>query len=196
MLSQLRPTLVLLTAFSVLTGLAYPLAMVGVAQALLPEQANGSLVERAGTVIGSRLIGQEFTSDRYFHGRPSATTAPDPDDASKTVDAPYNASNSGGSNLGPSQKSLVEAVTARVEALGVKPAPSDLVTSSASGLDPDITPAAALVQVPRVAASRKLPEAEVRRLVDQQTLGPDLGFLGGRRINVLALNLALDRVTP
>lgn len=196
MLSQLRPTLVLLVAFAALTGIAYPLAVTGIAQALLPAQANGSLVERAGIVIGSRLIGQEFTSDRYFHGRPSATTTPDPADASKTIDAPYNASNSGGSNLGPSQKSLIDAVTARVEALGIKTAPSDLVTSSASGLDPDISPAAASVQVPRIAAARKLPEVEVRRLIEQQIQAPDLGFLGERRVNVLTLNLALDRVKP
>lgn len=195
MFDQLRPAFVLIIAFTLLTGLAYPLAITGVAEMVLPAKANGSLIRSDGVILGSALIGQEFTSDRYFHGRPSATTAPDPADASKTVDAPYNASNSGGSNLGPSQKSLVDAVKTRIADLGVTKPPSDLVTASASGLDPDISPAAALLQVRRVASARGLPEADVRQLVEQQTLAPDLGFLGERRVNVLALNLALDRVT-
>jgi len=172
--------------------------MTGVAGLVFPYQAQGSLIERDGKVIGSALIGQEFTSDRYFHGRPSATTAPDPADPTKTVPAPYNAANSGGSNLGPTNKALIDRVQGDVEKLTQENAgmavPIDLVTTSGSGLDPDISPEAALFQVSRVARARGLPEARVRALVESQTEGRTLGLLGEPRVNVLKLNLALDRL--
>jgi K+-transporting ATPase ATPase C chain len=171
--------------------------MTGIAGLLFPTQAAGSLVERDGQVVGSALIGQEFTSERYFHGRPSATTAPDPADSTKTVPAPYNAANSGGSNLGPTNKALIERVQGDVEKLKAEnpsaPAPIDLVTTSGSGLDPHISPEAALFQVPRVAKARKMPEERVRQLVQAQVEGRTLGLLGEPEVNVLALNLALDR---
>jgi K+-transporting ATPase ATPase C chain len=164
---------------------------------LFPTQAAGSLIERDGKVVGSALIGQEFTSERYFHGRPSATTAPDPADSTKTVPAPYNAANSGGSNLGPTNKALIERVQGDVEKLKAEnpsaPVPIDLVTTSGSGLDPHISPEAALFQVPRVAKARKMPEERVRQLVQAQVEGRTLGLLGEPEVNVLALNLALDR---
>ena len=197
MLKEIRPALVLLVALTVITGLIYPLAMTGLAGALFPYQAQGSLIERDGKVVGSALIGQVFTADKYFHGRPSATTAPDPNDATKTVPAPYNAANSGGSNLGPTNKALVDRVKDDVEKLKAEnpnmPVPIDLVTTTASGLDPDISPAAALFQVPRVAKARNMPEDRVRQLVDEHTQGRLAGLLGEPRVNVLALNLALDR---
>jgi K+-transporting ATPase ATPase C chain len=196
MLREMRPAIVVLLALTLITGLAYPLAMTGVAGAIFSKQAQGSLVERDGKVIGSALIGQEFKSDRYFHGRPSATTAPDPADSSKTVPAPYNAANSGGSNLGPTSKALADRLREDVDKLKAEnptsPVPVDLVTTSASGLDPDISPDAAIFQVPRVAKARNLPEARVRDLVTQNTQGRWLGLLGEPRVNVLALNLALD----
>ena len=196
MLREIRPAIVVLVALTLITGLAYPLAMTGVAGAIFLKQAQGSLVERDGKVIGSALIGQEFKSDRYFHGRPSATTAPDPADSSKTVPAPYNAANSGGSNLGPTSKALDDRLKEDVDKLKAEnpdsPVPVDLVTTSASGLDPDISPDAALFQVPRVAKARNLPEARVRDLVTQNTQGRLLGLLGEPRVNVLELNLALD----
>jgi K+-transporting ATPase ATPase C chain len=153
-MKHIRPAIVMIIAMTVITGIIYPLLMTGIAQAVFPYQANGSLIEKDSKVIGSALIGQNFTSDKYFHGRPSATTEPDPKDASKTVPVPYAADNSSGSNLGPTSKALVDrvkadAVTLAKENLGT-PIPSDLVTTSASGLDPDITPAGALFQVPRV----------------------------------------------
>jgi K+-transporting ATPase ATPase C chain len=173
--------------------------MTGIAQAIFPNQAQGSLIARDGTVVGSALIGQQFTSDKYFHGRPSATTAPDPNDSTKTVPAPYNAANSGGSNLGPSNKALIDRVQSDMEALKKEnpsmPVPADLVTTSASGLDPDISPEAALFQVPRVAKARNLPEDRVRQLVTDNTQGRLLGLLGEPRVNVLQLNLALDKLT-
>jgi K+-transporting ATPase ATPase C chain len=196
MLNELRPAIVLLLAMTALTGLAYPLAITGIAQLVFPYQANGSVIEKDGKVIGSGLIGQAFDSQKYFHGRPSATVAPDPKDSSKTVDAPYNAANSGGSNLGPTSKALVERVKGRVEKLKAENrsamVPVDMVTTSASGLDPDVTPAAALFQVPRVAKARGLPEDRVRQLVEVNTEGRTLGVLGEARVNVLRLNLALD----
>lgn len=195
-MAQLRAALVLTVLFTLLTGLAYPLAVTGIGQVLLPHQANGSLVRRGDVVIGSTLIGQNFTSDRYFQGRPSATSASDPADATKTIDAPYNAANSTGSNLGPSSKALADAVEARARALGAGPQPADLVTASASGLDPHISPAGALAQVARVAKARGKPEAEIRALVERQVEGRDLGILGQPRVNVLALNLALDALAP
>jgi K+-transporting ATPase ATPase C chain len=179
-----------------LTGLAYPLGMTGVAQLLFPRQANGSLIERDKKIVGSALIGQNFTSEKYFHGRPSATTETDPNDATKTVPVPYAADNSSGSNLGPTSKALIDRVTGDAKALHdenpAAPVPVDLVTTSASGLDPDIAPAAALFQVPRVAKARGLSEDAVKTLVEANTGGRMLGILGEPHVNVLALNLALD----
>jgi K+-transporting ATPase ATPase C chain len=198
MVREIRPAIVVLLALTLITGLAYPLAMTGIAQVIFPTQAQGSLIERDGTVVGSTLIGQQFTSDKYFHGRPSAITAPDPNDSTKTVAAPYNAANSGGSNLGPSNKALIDRVQGDMAALKKEnpsmPVPADLVTTSASGLDPDISPEAALFQVPRVAKARNLPEQRVRQLVTDSTQGRLLGLLGEPRVNVLQLNLALDKL--
>ncbi len=196
MLNQLRPALVLLVALGALTGLAYPLAVTGIAGAVFPAEAAGSLIARDGRVVGSRLIGQSFTGAGYFHGRPSATTAPDPADASKTVPAPYNASNSSGSNLGPTSVALADRVKGDLATLKAEnpkvSVPVDLVTTSGSGLDPDISPEAAQFQVPRVAAARHIPEDKLRALVTSHTEGRTLGLLGEPRVNVLALNLALD----
>jgi K+-transporting ATPase ATPase C chain len=196
MLREIRPAIVLLLALTAITGLAYPLAITAVAGAIFPKQAEGSLIERDGKVVGSALIGQEFRSDKYFHGRPSATVAPDPNDATKTVPAPYNAANSGGSNLGPTSKALNDRVKEDVEKLKAEnpsqDVPIDLVTTSASGLDPDISPEGALFQVPRVARARNLPEDRVRELVTEHTEGRLGGLLGEPRVNVLVLNLALD----
>src|ERR1700759_4350839 len=196
MLREIRPAIVLLLALTLITGLAYPLAITAVAGAIFPKQAEGSLIERDGKVVGSALIGQEFKSEKYFHGRPSATVTPDPNDSTKTVPAPYNAANSGGSNLGPTSKALADRVKEDVEKLKAEnpsmPVPVDLVTTSASGLDPAISPEAALFQVPRVAKARGLPEDKVRRLVTEHTEGRLAGLLGEPRVNVLALNLALD----
>ena len=197
MLKEIRPALVLVIALTLITGLVYPLVMTGIAGAVFPRQAQGSLIEQDGKVVGSALIGQEFTSDRYFHGRPSATTAPDPNDSTKTVPAPYNAANSGGSNLGPTNKALVDRVQGDVEKLKQEnpsaPVPVDLVTTSGGGLDPHISPEAALFQVPRVAKARNMPEDRLRALVNEHVEGRTLGLLGEPRVNVLALNLALDR---
>jgi K+-transporting ATPase ATPase C chain len=198
MLRLIRPAIVVLVALTVMTGLVYPLAMTGIAQMLFPHQAQGSLIERNGTVVGSELIGQVFESDKYFHGRPSATTAPDPNDSTKTVPAPYNAANSGGSNLGPSNKALVDRVQGDIDKLKQEnpsaSVPADLVTTSASGLDPHISPEAALFQVPRIAKARNLPEDRIRQLVADHTEGLFLGILGEPRVNVLLLNLALDQL--
>jgi len=199
MLSQIRPAVVLLLLFSVLTGLVYPLAITAIAQIAMARQANGSLVLVDGKPVGSELIGQNFAADKYFHSRPSATQTQDPahpDDSSKTIDAPYNAANSTGSNLGPTSQKLIDRVTADVKAkhdAGWTGAiPADAVTTSASGLDPHISPANALAQVPAVAKARGLPTDKVAALVEAHVEGRVLGFVGEPRVNVLNLNLALD----
>jgi potassium-transporting ATPase KdpC subunit len=196
MLKEIRPAIVLLLALTLITGLAYPLAITAMAGVVFPRQAAGSLIERDGRVVGSALIGQEFKSDKYFHGRPSATTTADPNDATKTVPAPYNAANSGGSNLGPTSKALSDRIKEDVDKLKAEnpsmPVPVDLVTTSASGLDPDISPEVALFQVPRIAKVRNMPEDQVRQLVAEKTEGRLAGFLGEPRVNVLVLNMALD----
>jgi K+-transporting ATPase ATPase C chain len=193
---EIRPAIVLLLALTIITGLAYPLAMTAIAGMLFPEQAQGSLIERDGRVVGSALIGQEFKEDKYFHGRPSATTKADPNDSTRTVPAPYNAANSSGSNLGPTSKALADRMKEDVDRLKAEnpsaPVPVDLVTTSGSGLDPDISPEAAQFQVPRVARARHLPEDRVRQLVIENTEGRFAGLLGEPRVNVLRLNLALD----
>ena len=197
MLQEVRPAIVFIIALTLITGLVYPLAMTGVAGLFFPYQAQGSLIEKDGQVVGSALIGQEFTSDRYFHGRPSATLGPDPADPSKTASVPYNAVNSMGSNLGPTNKALIERVKTDVEKLKAEnpssPVPTDLVTTSGSGLDPDISPEAAFFQIPRVAKARNMSEDSVRQLVAEHIEGRTLGIFGEPRVNVLALNLALER---
>ena len=197
MLKEVRPALVFIVALTLITGVVYPFAMTGIARVIFPTQSQGSLLEENGKVIGSTLIGQQFQSDRYFHGRPSATVAPDPNDPTKTVPAPYNAANSGGSNLGPTNKSLIERIQGDMDRLKQEnpssEVPIDLVTTSSSGLDPHISPAAAFFQARRVAKARNMSEDSVRRLVDEHVEGRTLGLLGEPRVNVLALNLALDR---
>ena len=198
MMKEIRPALVLIVALTIITGLIYPLAITGIAEAIFRYQAQGSLIDKDGKVIGSALIGQIFADDKYFRGRPSATNAPDPKDPAKTIDAPYNAINSAGSNLGPTSKALIDRVKGDLEKLKqenpVVSVPIDLLTASGSGLDPDISPEAALFPVPRVAKARGLAEARVRALVESQTEGRTLGLLGEPRINVLKLNLALDEL--
>ena len=197
-MQHLRPALVLLCLFTLLTGFLYPLAVTGIASVIAPTQAGGSLVTRDGAVVGSSLIGQNFADARYFHSRPSATSAPDPADATKTVDAPYNAANSSGSNLGPTSQKLLDRVKADVEARkseGYSAVPGDAVTTSASGLDPDISPANAAAQVARVAKARAMPEAQLHDLLAKQMRRPLFGILGEARFNVLALNMALDAAT-
>ena len=198
MLREIRPAIVFVIALALLTGVAYPFAITGIAQVIFPDKAQGSLLERDGKVVGSALIGQEFTSNRYFHGRPSATVTPSADAPSGNVPAPYNAANSGGSNLGPTSKELIariEGDTAKLKQENPEaPVPIDLVTTSGSGLDPHISPEAALFQVPRVARARNLPENQVRQLVAENTSDRIVGLLGEPRVNVLELNLALDRV--
>jgi potassium-transporting ATPase KdpC subunit len=198
MLREIRPAIVLLVGLTLITGLAYPLAMTGIAGIIFPKQAQGSLIEHDGKVVGSALIGQEFKDDKYFHGRPSATTAPDPNDSTKTVPAPYNAANSGGSNLGPTSKALADRVKEDVDKLKAEnpsqSVPVDLVTTSGSGLDPNISPEAALFQVPRVAKARNIPEAKLRQLIEEHVEARTLGVLGEPRVNVLLLNVALDQL--
>ena len=198
MLSQIRPAVVLLALFTLLTGFVYPMAITGVAQALLPYQANGSLLQVGGKPVGSELIGQNFAADKYFHSRPSATQAQDPahpDDPTKTIDAPYNAANSTGSNLGPTSQKLLDRVKADVaakQAAGWKSIPADAVTTSASGLDPHISPENAIAQIAAVAKARNLPVDKVRALVDANIEGRAFGLVGEPRVNVLRLNMALD----
>jgi K+-transporting ATPase ATPase C chain len=197
MLKELRPAIVMTLVLTILTGLIYPFVMTGIGQAVFPAQANGSLIEKEGKVIGSDLIGQNFTGDKYFYGRPSATTDTDPNDSTKTVPSPYNANGSTGSNLGPTSKALLDRVkgdTDKLKAENNAPVPVDLVTTSASGLDPDITPAAAAFQISRVAKARGMSEDAVRQVVAAVTEERMLGFLGEPHVNVLRLNLALDAV--
>jgi potassium-transporting ATPase KdpC subunit len=197
MLHEIRPAIVFIIALTLITGLVYPLVMTGIAGVLFPYQAQGSLIEKDGKVIGSELIGQSFTSDSYFHGRLSATLGPDPADPSKTASVPYNAVNSMGSNLGPTNKALIDRVTADVDKLKQENpsthVPIDLVTTSGSGLDPHISPDAAYFQVPRVAKARNMPEDTLRRLIADHIEGRTLGLFGEPRVNVLELNLALDK---
>lgn len=198
-MNEIRPAIMMLFVLTLITGLAYPLAMTGIAETLFPKNAGGSLIERDGKVVGSALIGQEFKSDRYFHGRPSATLGPDPADPSKSVVQPYNAANSMGSNLGPTNRALATRVEEDVNRLKQEnpnmPVPIDLVTTTASGLDPDISPEAAFFQVPRIAKARGLSEERVRQLIEAHIEQRILGVLGEPRVNVLQLNLALDQVT-
>ena len=200
MLAQLRPAIVMIVLFTALTGLAYPLAITGVAQLAFSNQANGGVIERNGKIVGSSLIGQSFTSDRYFHGRPSATSAPDPTDSTKMVDAPYNAANSSGSNLGPTSQKLVDRVNNAIEgefAAGrIDLVAADAVTTSGSGLDPHISPQFALAQVPAVARAGGLNESRVRGLVEEHIEQRFSGLIGEPRVNVLELNLALDATRP
>ena len=196
MLREVRPAILMIVVMTVITGLVYPLGMTGIAKLVFPHQAMGSLVVKDGKVIGSELIGQSFSSGKYFHGRPSATTEPDPKDPTKTVPVPYAADNSAASNLAPTAQPLIDRVkqdAGRLAAENPKaPVPVDLVTTSASGLDPDITPAGALFQVPRIAMARNLPEERLRQLVEDNIEGRILGILGEPHVNVLKLNLALD----
>ena len=196
MAREIRPAIFILLALTLITGLVYPLAITGIAGLVFPHQAQGSLVRRGDAVVGSAIIGQQFASERYFHGRPSATTAPDPADPTKSVPAPYNAANSDGSNLGPSNKALIDRVQGDIAALKKDnpsdPIPPDSVTTSGSGLDPDISPEAALFQVLRVAKARNMPEDRLRQIVNEHVEARFLGLLGEPRVNVLALNMALD----
>jgi potassium-transporting ATPase KdpC subunit len=196
MLQHIRPAIVLIFLMTILLGVIYPYAIWAVGAVVFPGRAGGSMITRNGAVVGSSLIGQVFTSDKYFHGRPSATNTPDPKDPTKNIDAPYNAANSGASNYGATSQPLVDRVKGDIEALrkeGIDgPIPADAVTTSASGLDPEISPAFALLQVARVAKARNLPEDKVRALVLAQADGRFLGFIGEPRVNVLLLNLALD----
>jgi K+-transporting ATPase ATPase C chain len=186
----------MIVVMTLLTGIVYPLAMTAVAHVLFPGQAEGSLIRKTGKIIGSELIGQNFTADKYFYGRPSATTHTDLKDPTKTIPAPHNAANSGGSNSRPTAKSLIDRIKGDTDKLEAEnpgtPVPVDLVTTSASGLDPDVTPAATLFQVPRVAKARNLPEERVKQLVAEATVGRWLGIIGEPHVNVLKLNMALD----
>jgi K+-transporting ATPase ATPase C chain len=193
MFAQFRPVIVMITLFTLLTGLIFPLGFVAFGSIALPFQAGGSLIEKDGHVIGSALIGQNFTSDKYFHGRPSALMGTDPKDSSKQVPTPYDASESGASNLAPASKALVDRVTGDVAKLGAKNVPGDMLTTSGSGLDPDISPDNAYLQVSRVAKARGMSEADLRQVVASHISPPALGIFGDERVNVLALNLDLDK---
>lgn len=193
-ISALRPAIVLIVFFTVLTGIALPLGFNGLGAAVLPYQAGGSLIMKGDTVVGSALIGQVFTSEKYFFGRPSATMNTDSADSTKQVSVPYDASSSGASNLAPTSQALIDRVKADIDAAGPAPVPADTVTTSASGLDPHISPANAARQVARVAKARGLRENDVQALLDRQTEGRLFGLIGEPRVNVLRLNLALDAV--
>ena len=188
----LRPAATMVFGFTLVLGLAVPAVFTQVAGALAPSRSGGSLIERNGRVIGSALIGQNFTEARYFHPRPSATSAPDPQGGAGTVDSPYNAAAGAASQRGPTSRALVDTVRDRVAEAGPTPVPADAVTASGSGLDPDISPENVARQVARVAAARGMTEERVRVLVAANTAGPILGLLGAERVNVLSLNLALD----
>jgi K+-transporting ATPase ATPase C chain len=192
MVSQLRPAITLIAIFTLLTGVLMPLGFVGFGKLVMPYQAGGSLIVQNGKVVGSAIIGQNFTSDKYFHGRPSALMGTDPKDSTKQVATPYDASESGASNLAPTSKALVDRVTGDVKAFHGASVPADAVTTSASGLDPHISPENAALQIERVAKARNLSPDAVKRLVDAHTEAPFLGVLGAPRVNVLAINLALD----
>jgi len=196
MLAQLRPALVMIAIFTVLTGIVFPLGFVAFGKLAFPYQAGGSLIEAHGQVIGSALIGQNFTAEKYFWGRPSALMGTDPKDSTKQIATPYDAGESGASNLGPTSKALIDRVTAALPPAGTKPVPGDALTTSASGLDPDISPENAAGQVARVALARGMSPELVRALVMQKTQAPALGFIGAPRVNVLELNLALDSAKP
>jgi K+-transporting ATPase ATPase C chain len=199
MLNQLRPAIVMMVLLTLITGIAYPLAITGIGKAIFPTQAAGSLIEKDGKVIGSSLIGQNFAGETYFHGRPSATTDTDPNDSTKTISVPYKADASTGSNLGPTSKALMDRVKGDVDTLKAGNdalVPVDLVTTSASGLDPDITPAGADFQVARVAKARGMSPDAVRQIVAQVTEGRTFGVLGEAHVNVLKLNMALDAASP
>ncbi len=196
---HLRPALVLVVLFTILTGIALPLGFVAASAVVFPHSAGGSLVARGGQIVGSSLLGQSFTQDKYFQGRLSATVMQDPahpDNSTRTVPAPYNAASSAGSNAGPTSKALVDRVTGDIAKAGAKPVPGDMLTTSASGLDPDISPQTAARQVARVAQARGLPAAQVQALLDANTAGRLAGLVGEPRVNVLALNLALDAAHP
>ena len=192
MLSQLRPVVVMIGIFTVVTGVVLPLGFTAIGGVVFPTAAGGSLIQRDGKIIGSALIGQNFTSDKYFHGRPSALMGTDPKDSSKQVATPYDASESGASNLGPTSKALMDRVTGDIAKSGAKPVPGDMLTSSASGIDPDISPETALRQADRVAKSRNMTESDLIALIHAHVQTPALGFIGAPRVNVLELNLALD----
>jgi K+-transporting ATPase ATPase C chain len=192
MIKHLRPAIVTIAIFTLVTGVVFPVGFTLAGNVLLPFQAGGSLIEQNGKVVGSALIGQSFTSDKYFWGRPSALMGTDPKDSSKQIATPYDAGESGASNLAPTSKALIDRVAADVAKAGSKPVPADMITTSASGLDPDISPQTALRQVARVAKARGLPEAEVAAVVQAHVQGPTLGFLGSAHVNVLELNLAMD----
>ena len=192
LLRQFRPALTLVVLLTIFTGAIMPLVMTGISGVIFPHLAGGSLIEKDGKMVGSELIGQNFTKPIYFHSRPSATTDTDPKDSTKTIPAPYNADNSAGSNLGPTSQALIDRVKGDVPNAGPAPVPADMVTTSASGLDPDISPENAMRQVAAVAAARKLPEDKVRQVVQDHVKGRFAGLIGEPRVNVLELNLALD----
>jgi K+-transporting ATPase ATPase C chain len=199
-MSVIRPVVTLLLFLTIVTGLAYPLAVTGIAQAIFPAAANASLVTgAAGTIVGSEWVGQSFTRPAFLHGRPSATVGADPADPSRTVDLPYNAAASSGSNLGPTSQKLADrlmAASAELRDEGFAgPLPADAVTTSGSGLDPHVSPAFALAQAPRIAAARGIEEARIAAVIGDHVEGPMLGFLGEPRVNVLAVNRALDALT-
>ncbi len=199
MLKQLRPALAIVLLLTLVTGLAYPLAITGIAGLLFPHQAQGSLLRVDGKIVGSAEIGQSFSNERYFHPRPSATTVPDPKDATKMVPKAYAAESSGGSNLGPTNRTLIDRIKVDAEKLRAEnpgtAVPPDLVTTSASGLDPDISPEAARFQIPRIAKARGIDVDRLRDLVASHTEGPSFGLFGDTRVNVLELNLALDALS-